>query len=143
MNTHEQHRYDIALEIATAAHLRQAREGGEPYITHPIAVAALLEDPEDKVVALLHDTVEDNPTVRDVIEDHIRQHLGASTLLTVLELTKLAGENYYQFILRIMHGSDRAVRVKLADITHNLSDAKPGSRADKYRLALHILTSLR
>ena len=61
-----------AIEVATKAHAGQKRRSGEPYITHPLAVAAFLIDwglDSDSVVAgVLHDTVEDTPLTLPEIE---------------------------------------------------------------------------
>ncbi|CAN8068910.1 unnamed protein product [Agarophyton chilense] len=61
-----------ALEVATVAHRGQLRKSGEPFIVHPIAVAAILADlrmDRDCIIAgLLHDTVEDTPVTLDELE---------------------------------------------------------------------------
>ncbi|KAI0557050.1 HD/PDEase domain containing protein [Gracilaria domingensis] len=61
-----------ALEVATVAHRGQKRKSGEPFIIHPVAVAAILADlrmDRDCIIAgLLHDTVEDTPVTLDELE---------------------------------------------------------------------------
>ncbi len=47
----------LALNIATKAHAGQIDKAGHPYIAHPVNVAAMVEETEEKVVALLHDVV--------------------------------------------------------------------------------------
>jgi (p)ppGpp synthase/HD superfamily hydrolase len=136
--------YEKALAIAQSAHEGQKRNDGQDYITHPIAVAAAVDSDEEKALALVHDTVEDQPTpeMRLAVQYLIFSQLGEEIGHDCLLLTKQEGENYYDFIMRIAQsGRLPAIRVKIADINHNLSDAKPGSRADKYRLARHILTA--
>ena len=57
-----------ACELAFRAHAGQVDKSGAPYIAHVVRVAAKLADPEDVVVALLHDTVEDCDTTFEEIE---------------------------------------------------------------------------
>src|SRR5690606_19651727 len=57
-----------AWAVGAAAHAGQTRRSGEPYITHPVAVAKVLADQkvdvETLVAAILHDTIEDTPLTR-------------------------------------------------------------------------------
>src|SRR5215475_5917412 len=61
-----------AYEVGALAHAGQTRKSGEPYITHPVAVAGILAelgmDAETIVAAILHDTLEDTPLSREEIE---------------------------------------------------------------------------
>jgi len=63
-----------AYETARAAHAGQFRKSGEPYITHPLAVAKILAewhlDPQALMAALLHDVVEDTHTTKSEIARH-------------------------------------------------------------------------
>ena len=63
-----------AYETARAAHAGQYRKSGEPYITHPLAVAKILAewhlDPQALMAALLHDVVEDTHTTKSEIARH-------------------------------------------------------------------------
>src|SRR3954469_4411629 len=60
-----------AYEVARAAHSGQFRQSGEPYITHPLAVAKILAewhlDAQAMMAALLHDVIEDTPTTKSEI----------------------------------------------------------------------------
>lgn len=120
-----------ALNLAQKAHWGQRRWGGEPYITHPIAVANLVEGVRDVVVALLHDVVEDTPTTLD---DLRAMGFHKVTVLAVDAITKRDGEDYLEYLDRVMQNSIASL-VKLADLHHNLSNMKKGSMRDKYRLA--------
>jgi (p)ppGpp synthase/HD superfamily hydrolase len=124
-----------AEEFATRAHSEQKRWGGEPYIIHPRSVAQRLSDPIDKVVAWLHDTLEDTK----VTENALRKEFSDEIVNAVVALTKKPGESYLPFVLR-SKSNPIACRVKIADIKHNLGDGlKPGSMRDKYLLAIYVL----
>jgi len=85
----ENTRVNRALEIATAAHEGQKRKSGEPYIVHPILVAAITAsisgDETMVIAALLHDVVEDT----DYPSDEIEKEFGVDVLHLVEGLTKI------------------------------------------------------
>ena len=78
-----------AFEIASTAHAGQVRKSGEPYITHPVAVAEILAelgmDQATITAALLHDTVEDTPYSLDTL----RSDFGEEVAQLVDGVTKL------------------------------------------------------
>lgn len=127
--------------FAAAAHAGQTRTGGEPYITHPRAVKAILEDefpePVDDTtlaIALLHDVLEDSEVHPSIIlERYGREVQEGVTLLSVrveaLDLDRPT-DIYWSGIRR----GPRAVRlVKAADRLHNMrvtiENGDPGKRA--------------
>ena len=140
-----------ALKFATQAHQGQVRKGsGLPYITHPIAVADIalsnlklhsseytMHTLQDKLytVAVLHDTLED---CASVTYDTLAESFGVSIATCVSLLTKQKGDNYLDSIQRIKR-CEIATAVKIADLTHNMSDLDEGTQKDKYRLAKYIL----
>lgn len=143
-----------ALEFATQAHEGQVRKGTDlPYITHPIAVAdialqteSIIERYSSKsykdeiadtlyVVSILHDTLED---CESVTYDMFEESFGKSIATYVSLLTKQKGDSYLDSILRIKR-CDIATAVKIADLTHNMSDLPEGTQKDKYRLAKYLL----
>lgn len=132
--------YDAALQVATAAHEGQTRWGGEPYITHPIAVAesitglSIVIEAYVKAVALLHDVVEDTPLTCD---DLSVTGFPYAVVNAVHAITKVKGESYAVYIQRVAE-NDIARRVKIADLNHNLKSLKKGSMKDKYLLALEF-----
>jgi GTP diphosphokinase / guanosine-3',5'-bis(diphosphate) 3'-diphosphatase len=119
-----------AYAVAAEAHLAQKRDNGDPYITHPIAVAEILAgyrlDVASIVTALLHDTVEDTTVkLRDIERQFGREVamlVDGVTKLTRLELnsdrTKQA-ENFRKLVLA-MSRDIRVLLVKLADRLHNM-----------------------
>jgi len=140
VNSHFKNKSDVkkienALNYATEKHAEQKRLSGEPYITHPLAVAALLVEWEmdvDSIIAgLLHDVAEDTDTPLNDIEEKFGEdvaHLvdgvtkvgmaraGRDDITTYLPETK---DNLTK--LMIATGSDiRVIIIKLADRLHNL-----------------------
>jgi GTP pyrophosphokinase len=119
-----------AYRFADRAHLGQMRQNGEPYITHPIAVAAQVAewklDAPALMAALLHDAMEDcGVTKADLFE-----HFGAPVAELVDGLTKLdklqfstreegQAESFRKMLLA-MARDVRVILIKLADRTHNM-----------------------
>ena len=135
----EMTRIRAAYELASEAHSAQRRKSGEPYIIHPIAVAAILADElelGDNLVisAFLHDVVEDTSYT---IED-IRDRFGDDVAFLVGTVTKQKKAKYehskqvdnYRQILESVHFDIRALLIKLADRLHNMRTLD-SMRADK------------
>lgn len=119
-----------AYDLAASAHAPQKRDNGDPYITHPLAVAEILAgyrlDQGSIVTALLHDTIEDTPVKLTEITKRFGSTVAGLvdgvTKLTRLELqsdrTKQA-ENFRKLVLA-MSRDIRVLIVKLADRLHNM-----------------------
>lgn len=132
-----------AIAIAAEAHAGQVDKAGEPYILHPLRVMMRLETVEDRIVGVLHDVVEDNPTWplaalrAEGFSDAILQAIDA--------VTRREDEDYETFVRRA-GGNEIGRRVKLADLADNLELARiktPGpmdhERMERYRKARDIL----
>lgn len=124
-------KYELALKIATEAHKGQVDKAGIPYINHPLTVASLVDTEEEKIVALLHDTIEDtNITEQDLL------NYGFSN--KIVEAVKLLTHNknvpYMVYVAKIKD-NELARKVKIADLTHNsdLSRLKEITEKDKKR----------
>ena len=114
------------------------KNSGKPYISHPIAVDATLEDQEHIKVALLHDTIEDTSlTLQDLVEHH---HLSMNMVYAIASLTRSPTQTYLDYILQV-NDTKLSRDVKIADLMHNLSDLEDGCLKDKYLMALYILES--
>ncbi len=121
---------ETAYGVAEQAHRGQLRDNGDPYITHPLAVAGILAgyrlDSASIATALLHDTVEDTglrlPELSRRFGAEIAGLVDGVTKLTQLELqsdrTKQA-ENFRKLVLA-MSRDIRVLLVKLADRLHNM-----------------------
>ncbi len=121
---------DAAYQLAIQAHSTQRRDNGDPYITHPVAVAGILAgyrlDVASIATALLHDVIEDTAYKLPAIEARFGKEIAGLvdgvTKLTRLELqsdrTKQA-ENFRKLVLA-MSRDIRVLLVKLADRLHNM-----------------------
>lgn len=122
-----------AYFFAEEAHKDQKRKNGEPYITHPIAVARIVSEDlklgtNPVVAALLHDVVEDTPHSLD----EIRHHFGEDVAFLVGVVTKKKTEHRtsskqvenFKQMLDSIHYDIRALLVKLADRLHNMRTLK-------------------
>jgi hypothetical protein len=129
--------YNDALKLATEKHKGQFRKvSGEDYITHPISVANKFEDENRKIVAVLHDTIEDTDLT---LGDLRRFGLDRKLIFYIDILTKKDNQTYLDYILHI-RGYKIPREIKIEDLKHNLSD-NPLTKCskDKYIMALYIL----
>jgi len=136
---------DRAIELAKQHHEGQTDKAGKPYIEHPLRVMNQVESEEEKIVAVLHDIVEDT----DISLDDLRNEGFSEEVVSAVEcLTKQDGENYDSYIERISF-NPLAVKIKLADLEDNrdltrlpeVTD-KDLERIEKYDKALEKLTRL-
>ncbi len=107
---------EAARALCISAHAGQfRRDGVTPYHTHPMAVADAVPD-ELKPAALLHDVIEDCNVAKWQLFDHFRDE----TIIAVDLLTRPKEMPYSLYIKAMLHNHD-AVRIKIADMEHNLS----------------------
>lgn len=105
-----------AISLAVAAHGHVINKDGTPYILHPIRLMMQATTEEEKIVAILHDTIEDT----DLTLDQLREESFSDEIIAALDcLTKREGEPYEDFIERIAH-NPLAIRVKLLDLYDNI-----------------------
>jgi len=138
-----------AWAVGAAAHVGQTRKSGEPYITHPVAVAQVLAeqglDVETLIAAILHDTIEDTPLTRG----DIAQQFGETVAELVDGVTKLdklhfadrqeaAAESFRKMLLA-MSRDLRVILIKLADRLHNMRTLGAQSTEARRRIAIETL----
>ncbi len=104
-----------AIEIAAAAHAGQTDKGGEPYILHPLRVMFRMHSVEEKIVAVLHDVVEDSNWSFEALR---REGFSSAVTEALEALTKLPGEDRLTAAHRAA-ANLLAKAVKLADNTEN------------------------
>jgi GTP pyrophosphokinase/guanosine-3',5'-bis(diphosphate) 3'-pyrophosphohydrolase len=144
-----------AYDFGRSMHEGQQRHSGQPYFTHPVAVAAILTeqrlDDATIVTALLHDTIEDTKASYRIVEDRFGREVAdlvdGVTKLTNLQLsnteTKQA-ENFRKLFMA-MSKDLRVLLVKLADRLHNMRTIKamrPDKQAQKARETMDIYAPL-
>ena len=133
-----------AIQIAVEAHAGAKDRGGRAYILHPISVMMRCETDEEKIVAILHDVIEDT----DWTFEALREEGFTETIIEALKtVTKHSeDEDYDEFIQRSLK-NEIGRKVKIADLRENLDVTRIGEltdkdieRINKYKRALKVLT---
>jgi len=138
-----------AWSVGAAAHVGQTRKSGEPYITHPVAVATVLAeerlDVETLIAAILHDTIEDTPLTRAAIAKEFGETV-ADLVDGVTKLDKLhfrdrqeaAAESFRKMLLAMARDL-RVILIKLADRLHNMRTLGAQNPEARRRIAAETL----
>jgi (p)ppGpp synthase/HD superfamily hydrolase len=135
-----------AIEIAARGHAGQVDKAGAPYVLHPLRMMLSLKSNEERIVAVLHDVVED---AHGWSLDRLREEGFSEEIVAAIDsVTKRKGEDYDAFVRRAA-ANPIGRRVKMADLRDNCDlsrIAEPGprdhERIAKYRRALGFLESL-
>ena len=138
-----------AYDFACEAHSGQYRSSGDPYVTHPIAVASILGgfrmDEDSLSAAMLHDVMEDSGIPKTVIEKKFNKQVadlvdGVSKLntLSISSKTESQAENLQKMVLA-MSKDIRVIVVKLADRLHNMRTLLYLDRKKQLRIAKETL----
>jgi (p)ppGpp synthase/HD superfamily hydrolase len=134
-----------AITIAVEAHRGQRDRTGAPYIVHPMRVMAGVDTDIEKMVAILHDVVEDTDWT---LEKLAQEGFPAEVIGALDCVTKRDGEEYNDFVKRSA-SNKIAKKVKLADLEHNMDarrlsnvTEKDVERLKKYVRAWRFLKSL-
>ena len=134
--------FQIALELAVEKHKNQTDKAGNPYILHPLHVMENVNSKEGKIVAILHDIIEDI----DITENYLLK-IGLSKRIVdaVVALTRSEDMDYQEYI-KNLSSNPLAKEVKLADLEHNMDlkrlptlEEKDLERNRKYQIAYHYL----
>jgi len=138
-----------AYNFACEAHSGQYRSSGDPYVTHPIAVASILSsfrmDEDSLSAAMLHDVIEDTGIPKSVIEKKFNKEVadlvdGVSKLdkLSITSRTEAEAENLQKMVLA-MSKDIRVIVVKLADRLHNMRTLLYLNREKQLKIARETL----
>lgn len=132
----------FALELAIEKHKNQTDKSGKPYILHPLHIMETVQSDDAKIVAILHDIIEDTDvTEEDLLKAGLSKHIVDAIVL----LTRSHDEDYMEYVKKVAL-NPLAKEVKLADLQHNmdlrrLSTLKERDlvRNRKYQIAYHYL----
>jgi GTP pyrophosphokinase len=142
-----------AYDVAEEKHRHQRRKSGDPYITHPLAVATILAelgmDTTTLVAALLHDTVEDTDYSLELLRadfgDEVAHLVDGVTKLDKVKLGTAAEAETIRKMIIAMARDPRVLVIKLADRLHNMRTMRflpPEKQARKAKETLEVLAPL-
>lgn len=149
--------YEDAIIFALHKHGDQTRWNGDPYIVHPLRVAARAEEIANsyggfygpisvdaiKKAAVLHDVIEDtDESCKGIMAEEIQRRFGERVSSLVVQVSRPAGETYRDYIDGMLKRSETAALViKRADLLDNLSDLPEDHGLQKrYQPALKKIT---
>lgn len=135
-----------AIKLAEKYHQGQVDKAGKPYIGHPLRVLEGVETLEEKVLAVLHDVLEDcDVSPEQLIKEGIPKELVEKLII----LCKRNNEDYFHYINRIKNDK-AAINVKLSDLRDNMDlnrlkqiTEKDIDRLEKYKKAKEILENIK
>ena len=138
-----------AYLVGAQAHEGQSRVSGEPYISHPVAVARILAemrmDANSIIAAILHDVIEDTPTLKEQLAaqfgEEVAELVDGVSKLTQIDFHSKAeaqAENFRKMMLAMVKDI-RVIIIKLADRLHNMRtlDAMPPDK--RRRIAVETM----
>ncbi len=132
---------ELALKIATKAHMGQIDKAGKPYIEHPLKVASAFNDDERYITALLHDVVEDS----EMTIDDLRTEGFEESILQAIQIITKTDISYEEYIMKIKN-NPIAREVKIEDLKHNMDLSRLNrvtnrdlKRVEKYKKSLDFL----
>lgn len=124
--------FEKAITIALKAHKGKKDKGGNPYILHPLRIMVSMDTLEEKIVAVLHDVIEDS----DISIEHLTKLKFPESITNAIALlSKTKNQDYNDYINSIKKNK-LATKVKIADLEDNmnLSRLKSITEKDKQRL---------
>ena len=134
---------DRAIQIAVQAHAGQKDKGGNPYILHPIRVMMSVSGINEKIVAILHDVVEDSDWTFDAL---LKEGFSSEIIEALKSVTKTSEQEDYESFIRRAKANAIGRQVKIADLKDNLDvtripelSGKDIQRIEKYMRALNQL----
>lgn len=133
-----------AILMALKYHGKQEDKAGQLYVLHPLHVMLQMDQLDEKIVAVLHDILEDTTCTIEKLQENFPQQI----VDAVIALTRNKGIPYEDYLKRVKE-NPLALSVKLKDIEHNssekrlfrLSYSEQSYLSQKYKKAIKILTS--
>ncbi len=135
---------EIAIALAAKKHAGQIDKAKHPYIFHPLRIMFKMKSPEQQIVAVLHDILEDTDTT---VVDLISLGFNQDIIDAILALTKKKNESRTEAAYRAVKNPLARI-VKLADVTDNMDlsritqpSTKDLLRLKEYKHVYQILTT--
>ncbi|MDY4576167.1 MAG: HD domain-containing protein [Intestinibacter sp.] len=132
----------FALELAIKKHKNQKDKSGRPYILHPLHVMETVKTDDAKIVAILHDIIEDTDVTK---EDLLNAGLSKHIVDAIVMLTRSDDIDYMDYVKKVS-SNPLAKEVKLADLQNNMDLRRLSTlterdldRNRKYQIAYHYL----
>ena len=132
-----------AIEIAVQGHKGTKDKGGSPYILHPLAVMLSFSTDDERIVAVLHDVVEDTDWTFEMLA---AEGFSEAIIEALKSVTKDAGDKDYFALVQRAKDNPLGRQVKIADLKHNMDvtriknpTEKDMARLSKYKKALELL----
>ena len=137
---------ESAIELAAQKHAEQKRLNGEPYIYHLLRVMSKMKTEEERIIAVLHDIIEDTDVT---VDDLLKMGCPQRVYNAVGWLTKKQHDSYERYV-EVLSVNPLSKVVKIADLEDNLNVADLGhaltdrdsKRITKYIKALNFLRSI-
>ena len=140
----QQQLLEQAIYIAVQAHSGKLDKGGSPYILHPLRVMLTMVTTEEKIIAVLHDVIEDSSFT---IQQLKQNGFSKKVLDAVSLLTKKENQSYQDYI-SVIKKNPLAAKIKLADLKDNMNITRLKKvtesdklRIKKYKAAYNLLNS--
>ncbi len=106
-----------AIILAARAHAGQKQRNGEPYILHPLRVMMAVENPDEKMAAVLHDVVEDS----DMTLDDLKQKGFSPAVVEMVRLLTHDDALSYEDYIKRLRSNPGARHIKIADMQDNMN----------------------
>ncbi len=121
------HLLEKAIGLAVQAHCGQKDKSGMPYILHPLRVMQRCDTVDEKIVAILHDTIEDTDiTVEKLLDEGFPSYI----VEAIDAVSRKEGESYEDFVRRSSM-NELGKRVKINDLLDNLDGSRLSSFSEK------------
>ena len=117
-----------AIRIAVNAHAGQLDKAGTPYILHPLRVMHAVTTIDEKIVAILHDVIEDTSITPQIL---LSEGFDTDIVDAVVSLSRIPGETYKDFIQRVKRNT-LGRKVKIADMRDNCDLFRMHDLPDKH-----------
>lgn len=135
---------ETAISVAVEAHKGQVDKAGNPYIYHCYRIMSKMTTEEEKIVAILHDTIEDS----DLTIFDLGNYAFSNEVLEAIQLLTKTKTIPYSIYINNIKNNDLATKVKIADLIDNINlsrlssvSVKDINRTRKYLDALEYLIS--